>query len=276
MSYCEAKSLSHSSQYDKSQICIVENFVLISQKFFKGYKLNFLPIIFFLSTLSYAIDISLQPSNTKDISSYELNMKKALLRKKGILRVDETKLKEFLRSNRMLSDRYIKEFNTTNGYKKTLTVHKLQLEEELADLYIQNRLEQTPIDDETLLSYYVSHKEKFAESPKLTFSVYKFKDFQEAYEAYKENKFDKRDDQITIHYKNIDPSIKEMFKNVKEKDVLPPVFFRDSFVIFVIDKVQPKRDRSFKEVKSAIRNLLLNKIRSDFKKKLIKQADEEK
>jgi len=225
-------------------------------------------------TFSFSIEISLHPSKTKEPSSDELSIKKELLQKRGIFRVPESKLKDFLRSNRVLGDQYLKEFNTTAKYKKTLTKHKLQLEEELANLYVQEKLQQTPVDDEVLLSYYVSHKEKFVEPPKLTVTIYKFDDYQKAYEAYEKKKFDIKGTKTTIPYKSIDPSIKEMFKDAKAKDILPPVFFRDSYAVFVVDDVQPKREKSFEEVKPLIKALLLEKIQSDFRKKLLESIDE--
>ena len=225
----------------------------------------------FISAVS-AVEIKILPDTNLSVSMQE---KEALIKNflERHIKISNEDAIKYIKENRILSDKFIEKYRKVP--KQLLIPLRLQLEENLANLYVKKKQKQLIINDEILESYYKTHPKQFVTDTKISFIAYKFKDFDSALEFYKNNNLlqntllDKKS--LVLSKSQIDPYIAPLFDNIKEKEKTPPIFYGGSYVVFEIKKVEPPRRLSFEESKNKIRDILLQKTFLRTKKELLAQ-----
>lgn len=228
--------------------------------------------ILIVSTFLFAIEIKILPDTNLSISSQE---KKTVIKNflEKHIKISNNDAVKYIKNNRILSNKFIEKYHKIP--KELLIPLRLQIEENLANLYVQKKQKQLIINDEILESYYKTHPKQFITDTKISFIAYKFRNFDSALEFYKNNRLlhnmllDKKS--LTLSKSQINPYIAPLFNDIKEEEKTPPIFYGGSYVVFEIKKVEPPRRLSFQESRNKIRDILLQKTFVRTKKELLAQ-----
>jgi hypothetical protein len=226
-----------------------------------------LTLLLFISL--YSIEITITPEKNITVTNEEAEIFKASLGAQRIM-ITPKRAKEVLSENRYLAEEYLK----THTLPKNVFINfKLEFEKNLASEVIKEIEKQVHIDDETTLSYYVSHPDEFKKPIQLKLFLYRFESFTQAsnfYETFKnktdaivsyinENNISKREQSITID--KLDFRFQNMIKYYKKQApyLLAPQFFYDHYTILYIQEQEEQGTKDYKNVKEKIKNILHRK-----------------
>jgi len=237
-----------------------------------SFKRIILVTITFFSLNSLGIEIKRQ--NIIEPTREELEIMENIFLERGI-KTKEKDLKKYLKENKILSNWFVEASNKGKEIKELLEKEKLLLEEKLAKEIVNRNLQKLNIDEEILKSYYITHKKYFLESGKIKVKIERFRNFDQAMEAYASKKSTKnKGSVITLEEYKIHPIIKDILKKTPKGNLTPPIFFKGKFIIFEIeDKIEPQL-KKYEKVKDEIRRILLKKIIKRERERIVEEIKE--
>ena len=231
--------------------------------------LTVLSTICILSTLSLALEIKIYPSSKIHPTQEEISILQNMLKQRGVTIKDKKTIKKRIRENRILADTYLQKYGIP---KKLKLRHKLDMEEEIADLFIRKNI-QVKLNDRILRSYYIMHQKRFYAPKRLSLILYEFKNFHQALQAYKAKNFKTlKSHEITLEINQLSPYIRPFFENLQEGEITPPLYFKGRFIVFKVKKVIPKQLKPFEDVKQEIKRILVDKAYTTYRKQLFQKV----
>jgi len=230
-------------------------------------------------SFSYAVVLEIHPSKEINATDMESELWIGKVYKERGIKPTKKAAKKYIQENRVLANRYLKEYKVP---KNLLIETELEIDEILARKYIENTQKRLTLGEDVLKSYYIAHQSEFVRPETVVYYPIQFDDFKTAYNFYSLHKDDSRflDDYIrengvkryNVPKDRIYIAIKEMFKDVRPKTLLPPTFLGDKFVLFYVKDLLPKKELDYKEVKEKIKNRLFKKEFASRRKKLLEAA----
>jgi len=223
-------------------------------------------LLFLIGFPACAIELNISPSKDMNVSNDEMEIIKQIVYKKNHIMLTNNAAKKYIIENRKLSDSYLKKYAIS---KNVLLNHKLTLEEELANEYVKKHESTLNLSEETLKSYYIAHKSEFIKPKNLEFYPIKFQNFDVAMKFFLSHKNNIASIESYIKNKKIEPvklpitevnfAIRDIFKIAHDQTLLPPVFYRGSFIVFYVSKIFKKSYLPYKKAKQKIKEALLKK-----------------
>ena len=242
----------------------IERSEIVMQKFF---------YLILISLNLVGLEIKILPDKNLTINNQEIEyIIKNFLQKKYI-KINKKVAQKYIKDNRILSDKFLKEYTIPQDLVISL---RLNLEENLANLYVKKKQKNMRISEEILKSYYKTHPKLFQKDQNIHFTAYKFKSFEDALKFYQTHKIasknaliEKKD--VVLKKSQIHPLIAPLFDKIRENETTPPVFYGNAYIVFEIKRKEPQKPLSFEESKEKIRSILLQKIFLRTKKELVEK-----
>ncbi len=194
------------------------------------------------------------------------------------LEVADEALKKALEKNVFFAKEYIK-----NSDELKLEV---EVEEFLANKYQAKILESIQIEDEILKSYYLANLSKYQVNDRYDVFVVETESKEKAKEFQKQLKEDnsffkiilskyKYDKYSKVEYQNIPDSYRLLIKNLTPFEPSEIAKFSKNFVVIFYSAYYEKTHLKFEDVKSSIRNYLLNTKKLEAIKKELERLSKE-
>lgn len=229
-------------------------------------------LLFFIITFSYALDIKVSLSQNSTISELEKTTLINQLRKRNI-NIRPEQAEKYVRDNRILADKYIKDIGLTDA---DLVELKIAYEEKLKDKLIDVKLNDLLLDDDILLSYYKDKKAEFYYKKLIDFDIYRFSNYNDSKEFYEialgnQEKLENfcRDRNITGEHQVIEldrlrPELQILLldDNTTNYYTTPQKFYKD-YLILKVNELKLDGYYSFENVKEDIKKKLKQKIKKD-------------
>jgi len=232
------------------------------------------------TTITLGIELSISPDKEKEVEVKEKELKMT----QNILGKKKKKISRYIRENRMLANLYLKKY-AKEGNKKWeefLQFKKLNIEEALSNMLIDINQSKQSIDEKVIKSYYIVHRNDFKKPKTLELKLYSSQDYKKAVHIYttlkKEGNYTSLPvpKEMNLSISQVFPYIRDLFKNAKKGDILPPLFFKDSFIIFQVKDIKPEEIMDFKEVKEDIKSILFYKTREKIRKEILSSLSEQR
>ncbi len=238
-----------------------------------------IPIYFILLLSSlYAIEIDISLSDSTDANAVDIERFKVMLQKRN-MGISDANAKSAIQENRILANAYMKEYGIPDLLKIEM---QIILEEKLRNMLVRKEKEKIEINNDVLLSYYKDHKDEFYKSEEITFNVYNFENYEEAYSFYSKNRDNYTEINNYVKDNNITKASETMLKSKLHKElrallqegnatkyITPPEFFNKKYMILDVVSIQKAKISPFNTVKKKVRASLLSKINQDTKTKLL-------
>lgn len=227
-----------------------------------------------------AVDISVVPSGD-NVTQQERQTYIADLKKRRRIVIDDKEAKRVLSENRMLANAWLKT-HTLKASDLYNTRHSL--EAKFANALIDEAQDKIKTNDDVLKSYYVVHQSEFTYGDLVDFTAFSFKDFDAAYDFYKQNaaspvKADAAAKEAKIEQRSktqyprerLDPVLNNVIgDDVFEEPYLTiPVKFKKEFLVLRIDGYVKDAPVPYEKAKKRIRRTLLNETRLTARKVLL-------
>lgn len=231
--------------------------------------LTIFSIICIFSTLGLALEIKIYPSSKIHPTQEEISVLQNMLKQRGVTIKDKETIKKRIQENRILANTYLQKYGIP---KKLKLSHKLDMEEEIADLFIHKNI-QLKLNDQILRSYYTMHQKRFYTPKRLSLILYEFKNFHQALQAYKAKNFKTlKSHEIILEINQLSLYIRPFFENLQEGEITPPLYFKGRFIVFKVKKIIPKKLKPFEDVKQEIKQILIDKAYATYRKQLLQKV----
>jgi len=242
-------------------------------------------LLFFVATLSFALQVDIHPDNKITVTNQDKDALKSFLAKFYRFHIRDQGALNLVKGNRVLANEYVKSHQLSKADKTYITI---QIEQYLADKFVQDFQRRNTISDKVALSYYLDHKDDFKKSDQVDTVLFVFNDPEKAVDfytqvkgkdlSYAQNLAKEYNATIKdIGYKKIDevkyPTRAFLEKNKKSNYFLPPIILNTSSadVLYVRSYKKGNGYKPFKEVKEDIIKLLRKKTFLKERDKLLKK-----